>query len=97
MNGEGERWHLSKAVPVSIIMFLIVQTIGLVIWATKLDSRVATLETARIADELRIGTVEMSRDKIILIEERQSNVMRQVDINAKKLDLIIEKVTQGKN
>jgi|CXWL01.1.fsa_nt_gi Tfp pilus assembly protein PilO len=91
-NGNENRWHLSKSVPISLILFLAMQTIGLVIWAVKLDSRVQTLETTELRMDNRMSMLEQARDKLVLIEERQNNVMRQLEANAKKMDAIIEQL-----
>jgi hypothetical protein len=41
------RWHLDRRVPIALIVTLLLQAaIGLV-WASKLDARVASLESAR--------------------------------------------------
>lgn len=43
-NNSKEQWHLSKSVPLSIIVVLLLQTIYFTVFITKLDSRVAVLE-----------------------------------------------------
>lgn len=84
-----ERWHLSKAVPVSIIFFLAIQTVGVIIWATKLDGRVSTLENTSVIQRNRIDMLDSMHDKLILIEERQNNVLKTLAENAIKLDQLV--------
>lgn len=45
------RWHLDKKVPISIIAALFVQFLGGVWFMSKLESRVVTLEAAKVAQE----------------------------------------------
>jgi hypothetical protein len=42
-SGEG-RWQLDRRVPIALIVTIIVQTAGLVWWASSLTERVNTLE-----------------------------------------------------
>lgn len=52
MDGRGDavsdeqdkHWHLDKRVPVAIIVAIVVQTAGMVWWASSLSERVNTLE-----------------------------------------------------
>ena len=89
-----EGWHLSKAIPISIILFLAAQTIGLIIWAVRLDYRVTTLETSQPLQDAKISNLEVLRDRLILIEERQNNVLKALENNAKKLDTVLEQTTR---
>jgi len=41
-NSDRRGWHVGKEIPLALIGVVIVQTVGLVIWATRLDSTVAT-------------------------------------------------------
>lgn len=97
---DPERWHLSKAVPVSIIAFLAFQTVGIVIWAVKLDARVGTLEVDKATHETsdnkkqdeqdkRLGALEALGPRLAVIEARQQDVIKRLDNNAGKLDDIV--------
>lgn len=70
-----EGWHLDKKVPLSIIVALLVQTATLIIWGTKLDSRVATVEQSVNSHTLTIETMKQTQNQISVglarIEERQ--------------------------
>lgn len=105
-EANGEPWHLSKAVPISTIAFLIFQTIGIVIWATRLDSRVGVLEISKTEHEStdtrkqdeqdkRLLVLESTLPKLAVIEARQADVIKRLDANAVKLDQIISN-TRGK-
>lgn len=91
---DPNRWHLSKAVPVSIIFFLAAQTIGLVIWAVRLDARVDALEKGQLVQDARLVVLEQTRDRVIIIEERQNNVIKILESNGKKLDLLIDEYSR---
>lgn len=91
---QHEQWHLSKSVPISLVLFLVLQTIGLVVWAVKLDSRVATLESIEQRHDQRLIVLEQMRDRIIIIEERQNVVIRGLEGNGKKIDLLLEDKTR---
>ena len=43
-NTEEEPWHLDKRVPVALIFTLLVQTAGIVWWASSITERVVRLE-----------------------------------------------------
>ena len=97
----GERWHLSKAVPLSIIGVMTFQTIILIIWASKLDSRVGTLETNRMEFHIqysidqkvqndRLVALEGLLPELAVIKDRQENVIKRLDVNASKLDKVLD-------
>ena len=102
-----ESWHLSKAVPLSVIAFLVFQTIALVIWGTRLDSRVGFLEKGKIDHEQtdkdkqseqdhRLSALESILPKMAVIEARQNDVIKRLDDNGAKLDRILTDVNRGK-
>jgi hypothetical protein len=84
-------WHLNKSVPVTIIFALLVQTAGIVIWATRLDSRVGSLETSQLEQNIRLNKLEESNQLLALIKDRQDHVLRTLDSNAKKLDELMQR------
>ena len=86
---QQERWHLSKAVPVSIIFFLIVQTIGIVIWATRLDSRVAFLEQGQSSQDIRLDKLEVIVAKVAVMDDRQITMMRRLEVQTDKLNQLL--------
>ena len=88
-NQHPEQWHLSKSVPVSIVIFMIVQTIGLVIWATRLDSRVDYLERNDKAQDGKIDRMETIGARIAVIEDRQLNTITRLDIQTKTMQEIL--------
>lgn len=51
-----ENWHMSKSIPISLIFAILVQTVGVVWWASTLDSKVSQLD--RTLANLVIDTEE---------------------------------------
>ena len=86
---QEEHWHLSKSVPVSILLFMLVQTVAVVIWATRIDARVDALERWNVLQDQRIVKLEDIYSKIAVIEDRQANVIRRLDIQTTRMDQII--------
>jgi hypothetical protein len=43
-GSDESRWHLDKRVPIALIFTIVMQTAGLVWWASSLTERVNTLE-----------------------------------------------------
>ena len=84
-----DRWHLSKSVPVSIIIFLVMQTIGIVIWGTKLDSRVAALEGSQPLQDTRLERLEQIYPKIAVLDDRVTTIMRRMEVQTDKLNQIL--------
>jgi hypothetical protein len=65
---QKERWQFDKNIPVAFIAALVMQTCCFVWWASKLDSRVASLEEARI--EMKSVTSALP-ERITRIEVQQ--------------------------
>lgn len=89
MIDDHQTWHLDRRVPVGIIIAIIIQTIGILIWATKLDSRVGVLETADNKQEARIQKLEDIGSRIAVIEDRQINTITRLDIQTKTMQEIL--------
>lgn len=77
-----EGWHLDKKVPISIIIMLLLQTITLVIWATRLDSRVSSVEATTSGHTIVIEAMRSAQNSVSVglarIEERQSQMAEGV-------------------
>ncbi len=97
-------WHLSKQTIVTImgllitaIIFLFGQTVSAVWWASKIDSRVSTLENQRseaaisyndkqAEQDRKITMLEKGMTKIDVIERVQADVIKRLDIQTGLLD-----------
>ncbi len=71
---------------VAIVGFLLVQGAAVLIWGTRLDSRVGTLETIHTDMERRLSRVDESFRKLDVIDERQRQGQTSLDNATKKLD-----------
>ena len=47
------KWHLDKRVPISLIIAIIIQTMSFVWFFSKMDSRIASLESGAITQKER--------------------------------------------
>lgn len=90
-----EQWHLSKSVPVTIVGFLLLQTLGIVVWATRLDSRVGSLEISQHEQNVRIADLEKFGERIAVINERQQLVLKTLDSNARKIDVLVDALNKA--
>lgn len=61
-----EKWHLSRSVPISLLVGLLVQAAAFIWYASKLDSRVEDLEARQTVFEQR------------LVEDRQFHIDQRV-------------------
>ena len=96
-DAEPESWHLDRTVPIAIIVTIAIQTLALVVWAAKLDSRVSSLETkdatqqtlidakARVADE-RWENIIRERDRMARLEEKLAGAIDVLKRIEAKLD-----------
>lgn len=53
-----EPWHMDKRVPVALILTIILQTVGIVWWASSITADVANLKTSDQRQDSRIETVQ---------------------------------------
>jgi len=86
-------WHLDRRIPISIFGILIVQSLMLVIWGAKLDSRVTGLEsnalTALAERDVNRITNNQQENRLVRVEANYDNVRETLrDINAKLETLI---------
>jgi Tfp pilus assembly protein PilO len=66
-NIENPRWRLDKRVPLAVLITILIQMVGVVVWATHLDARVDFIEekTAGVsALSERLGRIEERIDGI---------------------------------
>lgn len=57
------QWRLDRRIPLAVIMAMVLQAVAALVWATKLDARVAVLEDNRA--EARVISEQVAR-----VEER---------------------------
>ena len=67
-----QQWHLDKRVPLALIMTIIIQTAGLVWWASSLSERVNSLERSREA-------TAPQADRLTRVEVKLEGVQSGID------------------
>ena len=75
MDNREDSWHLSKSVPISIILAILMQTIALVWYVSSLDSNVEanTREIAR--HELRLMELEkLTQSQAVMLGRIDENI-----------------------
>jgi len=89
-------WHLDKRVSISIIVALLLQTGGLIVWASKIDSRVAVLEkTDAMALLERDANRAMNvgqENRITRLETRDETVEKALASIDSKLDRLVDTI-----
>ena len=84
-----QQWHLSKSVPISIIVGFIMQFAGFVWWTSQLDSRVEI----NTSDIVRL---EVRTDKLEEIVQSQAVTLGRMDENIKSIRVILEGMARQK-
>lgn len=84
-----EPWHLSKSVPISIIVGFIMQFAGFVWWTSQLDSRVSL-------NSSEIIRLETRTDKLEEIVQSQAVTLGRMDENIKSIRVILESMARQK-
>lgn len=84
-----QQWHLSKSVPISIIVGFIMQFAGFVWWTSQLDSRVE-VNTSEIV------RLEVRTDKLEEIVQSQAVTLGRMDENIKSIRVILEGMARQK-
>jgi hypothetical protein len=84
-----EPWHLSKSVPISIIIGFIMQFAGFVWYSSQLDSRVSTNTNG-------IMRLEARTEKLEDIVQSQAVTLGRMDENIKSIRVILEGMARQK-
>lgn len=86
-NSE-DQWRLSKRISVETVVLMLCQTIAIVWFASKMDSRVQTLENNQVSALLmveRISKLEVQVGNLSDLVQVQSSVINRID---RKLPLL---------
>jgi len=67
------QWHLDKNINLSVLIVLVIQFIGFIVYVAKMDSRIESLETEQIKDNAM-------RDDYSTSKERITNIDRNVQL-----------------
>ena len=82
-----ESWHLSKTVPVSLIIAIVLQTISLVWYVSSLDSAVKNNARDLVRQETRINTLEKT-------VQSQAVSLGRIDENIKAIRNLVERMAE---
>ena len=88
-----DSWQVSRKISGTILVLLTVQTIGVIIWATRLDYRVQNLETSQTVQDNKFERLDQAISKISIIEERQSNIAKRLDVQTDKINQVLSIIT----
>jgi len=80
-----ESWHLSKSVPVTFILAIVMQTVALVWYVSTLDAAIKNNSRELARQEARLETVE----KIV---QSQAVMLGRIDENIKAIRSSVEKM-----
>ena len=84
-----ESWHLSKSVPISFIVGILMQTIALVWYVSTLDSAIKTNTRDLTKHETRIETLEKT-------VQSQAVALGRIDENIKAIRDLVEKMADSR-
>lgn len=91
MNTQSENnWHLSKRISVETVVIMLVQTVALVWFASKMDSRIENLENSQVSALLmveRITRLEATVTNLGELVKVQSSVITRIDRKIPEDDL----------
>ena len=83
MMDKDTEWHLSKTVPVTLVIAIICQTVALVWYVSSLDNSVKNNAREILRHEVRIDTL----DKIV---QSQALTLARIDENIKSIRIMME-------
>jgi type VI protein secretion system component VasK len=84
-----ESWHLSKSVPISFIIGILMQTVALVWYVSTLDSAIRTNTRDLTKHETRIETLEKT-------VHTQAVALARIDENIKAIRDLVEKMAENR-
>lgn len=76
------QWHMSKRISVETVVLMLCQTVALVWFSSKMDSRVESLENSQVSAVLmveRITKVEAKVENLGDLVQIQSAVINRID------------------
>ena len=78
-------WHLSKSVPDTFVLAILVQTVGLVWYMSSLDANVTTNAREIARQEIRINEIEKTA-------QIQAVMLGRIDENIKAIRDVVEQM-----
>lgn len=85
MKKHNQEWALDKRVPIAVVMMILMQVVGMFVWAVSLEARVEHVE--------RQGTGNASHsEKLARIEERLEYMKQDTDAIKRQLGFITNRL-----
>ncbi len=80
-----EKWRMDRRVPVAVMIMLLMQVGGVLVWATQLDARVSGIERQAI-------TTGMLNEKFTRLDERLDNMKQDLSEVRQQLGRLTERL-----
>jgi hypothetical protein len=80
-------WRLDKRVPVAVIVAMLLQLAGILIWATQLDARVSSME------QQMVGSPALG-EKFARLEERLEYMKQDVQYIKHQLERLADRMSK---
>lgn len=87
-------WHLDKKVPLALIFAIAMQTAGALIWASKVDTTVASVVEDVSENKQDIKTISTIEPRLVRVETDIDYIRRSVDSNRTQLKSLDDKLTE---
>jgi len=85
MTKEQNNWHLSKSVPVSLILALVIQAAAIVWTVSQMQSNIE-------ANAMSIVKIETRTEKLELAVQGQAVALARIDENIKAIRMSVERI-----
>lgn len=79
MTKDDNHWRIDRRIPIVVIIALVMQAIGAIVWATELDARVNNIEQQSINGAI-------ANEKFARLEERLESLKENIYAIRRQLD-----------
>jgi len=91
---DKEHWHLSKNVPIAIILTLALQTVGAAYWVGQLASRVDRNTEQIVENQQDIKGHNTTEPRLVRVETDITYIRQAIDDQKSKLKDLDDKLTE---
>jgi hypothetical protein len=92
MVDEVKSWWRTLSPLATAVIAVLVYAAGILVWGTRIDSRVVNVEARLAVIEARLAVLAESdqnlNNQVIVVNERQQGVLRTLESNARRLEVI---------
>lgn len=78
------QWHLDKTINISVLIVLVVQFAGLIIYITKMDDRISHLEADQLKDNEARSQLSRMDERLIGMDKILVNLQKLIERMAYK-------------